>query len=87
MDRQGRGLLFVIQGCTRLDDEKRNPFLSPVLDHPLHFLNGGDDEFVRRDGHLPRHLGDLVVSVFVELDRNLNVIHMALLDHFYPHHR
>jgi hypothetical protein len=42
---------------------------------------------VRRDAHLSRHLGDLVVSVFVELDRNLNVIHMALLDHFYPHHR
>jgi hypothetical protein len=27
------------------------------------------------------------VSVFVELDRNLNVIHGHLLDHLFLHHR
>ena len=82
MSRQGRGLPLVIQRRTRLDDEKRHSFLSSFLDHPLHFLNGSDDEFMGSNAHLSRHLGNFVVGVFVEFDRNLNVVHMYPLNHF-----
>jgi hypothetical protein len=37
--------------------------------------------------HRGCRLHDLVKEVFVEFNGNLNVIHMALLDHFYPHYR
>jgi len=70
-----------------LDHQQRKSFLSSILDQFEGFFDRADDECVLVHAHRGCRLHDLVKEVFVEFNGNLNVIHMALLDHFYPHYR
>jgi hypothetical protein len=79
---QGWGLLLELLCRLRLHDEEREPFAATISNHAKRLFDGIDDECVFVHPHAARDFGYFIMSVFVEFDRNLNVIHMALLDHF-----
>ena len=82
-DREGWGFLCESLRGLGLHDEKRNPFVSALSNHAKRFLDGIDDESVFVHPQAASDFGYLIMSIFIEFDGNLYVVHMHLLDHFF----
>ena len=85
--RQRQGVASMVFRGSGLCHQQRKFFFSSILDQFEGFFDRTDDECVLVHAHCGRRLRNLVVEVFIEFDGNLNVVHMHLLNHFYPHYR
>ena len=74
-DRQKRGFLCECLCGLGLHDEKRNPFVPALSNHAKRFLDGIDDESVFVHPHAASDFGYFLMSVLIEFDGNLDVIH------------
>ena len=82
-----QGLASMVFRGSGLCHQQGQLFLSPILDQLKGFFDGIDDERMFIHAHAAGDFGYLMVSIFIEFNGNLNVVHMHLLNHFYSHFR